>query len=322
MNLENLFETFEITEKRNEQTAVVGNEPIVFITSCYHRDKGKVYDFSDKEYGAITSLLESSKIPRGTYQFIPAIRIPNILEEDVTTEIYAESRELLYKDLEEADPKVIIPLGNIAMKTLLKKSGLFNKRGKEFRHEDIPVVPTFATNTLYEEPKVRGLFVQDVDNAYDKFILNKNKFEGSAYVLCKTLEEVDEKMDEVMKQPAVAIDIETTGLDYKLHTISTIAMSYQKGKAFTIPILHRESPFEGPDLSHIKNRLNELMGAKGIRKIFHHCQFDLKFLMNFGVCDIENVDDTKIMHSLLDENLPHGLMDLVKQYFPTELEKF
>jgi len=28
------------------------------------------------------------------------------------------------------------------------------------------------------------------------------------------------------------------------------------------------------------------------------------------------------MHSLIDENLPHSLMDLVKEYFPQELEKF
>ena len=44
--------------------------------------------------------------------------------------------------------------------------------------------------------------------------------------------------------------------------------------------------------------------------------------MTFGIEDFNNIGDTKIMHSLLDENLPHGLMDLVKEYFPQELEKF
>jgi len=44
--------------------------------------------------------------------------------------------------------------------------------------------------------------------------------------------------------------------------------------------------------------------------------------MNFGSTTFNNIEDTKIMHALIDENLPHGLIDLVKQYFPHELEKF
>ena len=72
----------------------------------------------------------------------------------------------------------------------------------------------------------------------------------------------------------------------------------------------------------IKDRLSSLMGNKDIEKIFHNCQFDIKFLMTFGINTFNNIGDTKIMHSLLDENLPHGLMDLVKEYFPQELERF
>ena len=64
------------------------------------------------------------------------------------------------------------------------------------------------------------------------------------------------------------------------------------------------------------------MANKSIEKIFHNCQFDIKFMKTFGINEFHNIGDTKIMHSLLDENLPHGLMDLVKEYFPQELEKF
>ena len=44
--------------------------------------------------------------------------------------------------------------------------------------------------------------------------------------------------------------------------------------------------------------------------------------MNFDVSVFKNIEDTQMIHSLIDENLPHGLMDLVKQYFPQELETF
>jgi len=61
---------------------------------------------------------------------------------------------------------------------------------------------------------------------------------------------------------------------------------------------------------------------KNKAKIFHNCKFDLKFLMNFDISVFKNIEDTQMIHSLIDENLPHGLMDLVKQYFPQELETF
>jgi ribonuclease D len=64
------------------------------------------------------------------------------------------------------------------------------------------------------------------------------------------------------------------------------------------------------------------MGSDKMVKIFHNCKFDLKFLMNWGIQDFKNIEDTQIIHSLVDENLPHGLKDLVKQYFPKELDTF
>jgi hypothetical protein len=55
------------------------------------------------------------------------------------------------------------------------------------------------------------------------------------------------------------------------------------------------------------------------KKVFHNAKFDLKFLINYGIYT-KNVWDTKIMHHLLDENMPKGLMDLTKLYFANELE--
>ena len=323
MDLEKLLENFDKDEKTKDYSATdVGDEKIVFITSCQYRERGSLYDFNDHEYTAVTALLEKTGVPQGSYQFIPAIRQPNITEEDLTTPDFHEHRPFLYKDLDEIQPDLIIPLGNIALKTLLKKSGIYNKRGKEFEYEGCPVVPTYSSDLVFLEPKLRKLFVQDVNNAYDKFILNKNKFDGTGYVLCKTIEEFNQQMDLAEQHSYLGADIETTGLDFKKHEMSTIAFSYGENKAFTVPINHRESPFDDVDKELIRQRLSALMANKNIEKIFHNCQFDIKFMKTYGIHEFHNIGDTKIMHSLLDENLPHGLMDLVKEYFPQELEKF
>ena len=323
MDLEKIIESFDKDEKTKDYSSTdVGDEKIVFVTTCQYRERGSLYDFNDHEYGIISSLLDQTNIPKGHYQFIPAIREPNTVEDDLTTADYNTHRPFLFADLEEINPELIIPLGNVALKTLLKKSGLFNKRGREFTYEECPVVPTYSSDLVFLEPKLRKLFIQDVNNAYDKFILDKNKFDGSKYVLCQTIEEFNEQMDIAEQYTALGCDIETTGLDFKKDEMSTIAIASGEQQAFTVPINHRESPFDDKDKKIIKERLAALMANKSIEKIFHNCQFDIKFMKTFGINEFHNIGDTKIMHSLLDENLPHGLMDLVKEYFPQELEKF
>ena len=323
MSLDKLLENFDKDEKSKDYSSNdVGDEKIVFITTSQYRERGSLYDFNDHEHSIVSTLLDKTSLPDGHYQFVPAIREPNTCEDDLTTSDYNEHRPFLYKDLEEINPTLIIPLGNVAMKTLLKKSGLFNKRGREFEYEGCPVVPTYSSDLVFLEPKLRKLFVQDINNAYDKFILNKNKFDGTGYVLCKTIDEVKEQMKLASQYDVLGVDIETTGLDFKKDVMSTIAFSYGESQAFTLPIYHRESPFDDVDMKVIKKELSDLIKNKNIEKVFHNCQFDIKFLMSFGIKTFNNIGDTKIMHSLLDENLPHGLMDLVKEYFPQELEKF
>ena len=160
MDLDKVLQKFEKDEKSKDYSSTdVGDEKIVFITTCQYRERGSLYDFNDHEYGIVSTLLKETNVPNGHYQFIPAIREPNISEDDLETSDYNTHRPFLYTDLETVNPELIIPLGNVAMKTLLKKSGLFNKRGKEFEYEGCPVVPTYSSDLVFLEPKLRKLFV-------------------------------------------------------------------------------------------------------------------------------------------------------------------
>ena len=100
MDLEKIIESFDKAEKAVEYSAKdVGDEKIVFITTCQHREQGRLYDFSDHEYAVITSLLEKTNVPKGHYQFIPAIREPNTLADDLKTADYNTHRPFLFTDL-------------------------------------------------------------------------------------------------------------------------------------------------------------------------------------------------------------------------------
>ena len=326
MSLDSLLNSFENDEKKQVHREEVGMEKIVFIHDSYRQKYGKTYAFDDEEYGILNTLLAKTNVPPSSYQFIPAIGGFNMREDDVTTEVMHAHRDSLEEDLKAIGPTLIIPLGNLAFKTLTKKSGVSSKRGKEFHvdidGEVIPVVPTLHPFSLYSEPKLRRLFVQDVDNAYDKFVLNVNKFDSSPYELVTEVDRYEELINESLKHDAVAMDLETNGLDFKLGKIMTIGISFGERQGFVIPIYHSESQFIEKDIIRIKELTQRLISNENVVKIFHNSKFDIKFLMNWGITDFNNIEDTQIMHALVDENLPHSLMDLVKQYFPHELEKF
>jgi ribonuclease D len=46
--------------------------------------------------------------------------------------------------------------------------------------------------------------------------------------------------------------------------------------------------------------------------------FDLKFLKRYGVDEVYNVYDTKLLQHLYKEDVPKSLADLVYYYFPEE----
>jgi len=299
---------------------------IVFVHDSFHRENGITYEFTEEEFGVLSHLLEKTKLPANSYQFVASIKSYGLREDDVSTAMLTKHREYLYEDLDSIVPTLIIPLGNLPMKAVIKKSGIYNKRGKEFPfplggHSNIPVVPTFHPVSLYLEPKLRHLFIQDINNAYEKFILDANKQSDTGYVLCDTLDSVEEQFELIKHDKEIAVDLETTGLDYKKDKIQTIGIATDSA-VFILPLYHKDSPFVESEIAFIREKMATLCADETKAKIFHNCKFDLKFLMNFEISDFKNIEDTQMIHSLIDENLPHGLMDLVKQYFPQELETF
>jgi uracil-DNA glycosylase family 4 len=324
MNIDEILESFEKTENTHHET--VGSEHIMLIHDSCVNQRGQVFSFRDTEYGILTQLIEKTKLQPDEYQFVAAIKSLGVTEKDATTEMIHQNRPHLEENIKSANPDLIFVLGNLAMKTLLRKSGISNKRGKEFwidvDGKNIPVVPLFHPFSLYSEPKLRSLFVQDIDNAYDKFILKKNKLADSTYELHNDLDSAMEAMAFAQTKDMVSIDIETTGLDYKKDKITSLGIATGEREAFVIPLYHRESELSDDDIARVRDSFISLLENPSIGKIFHNCKFDLKFLKNWGVSTFNNIHDTQIMHSLVDENKPHALMDIVKEHWPRELEEF
>jgi len=294
--------------------------PVLFLSDSLNYRLGTITPFSKAEIALIDECYKES------YQLAASVKCPSVKEADMNPNNMNLCRVHLEATIDKVKPKLVFPCGNLAMKMLIKKSGITSKRGKSYEfttalgHRCI-VVPIFHPYSCIKEPRHTVLFRTDIQNAYEKYVLGKTSEGDFKYKVLTKIEEVQALADQLMgSDMTLAADIETTGLNFLKDSIMSIALTSHED-TWVIPLDHKDSPFKKGEESYATawKCLRQILENPKNKKVFHNAKFDLKFLINYGIYT-KNVWDTKIMHHLLDENMPKGLMDLTKLYFANELE--
>lgn len=123
--------------------------------------------------------------------------------------------------------------------------------------------------------------------------------------------------------PAVAMDIETSGLDLAVDRMATIQVY---NPAYGIEVVRLQEGQGVPD------NLAELLEITTVAKIFHYAPFDLGFIMRDWRIFPESIKDTRIAATMLDprrerfwnparQKYDLGLAALVYYYYGVELNK-
>tara|TARA_R110002153_G_scaffold66847_2_gene178373 strand:+ start:993 stop:2015 length:1023 start_codon:yes stop_codon:yes gene_type:complete len=293
---------------------------VLFLSDSLKYRLGEISCFSKPEIALINDCYKES------YQLAASVKCPSVKEADMSPSNMKLCRAHLEATIDKVKPKLVFPCGNLAMKMLIKKSGITNKRGKSYDYttnggHSCIVVPIFHPYSCIKEPRHTVLFRADIKNAYEKYVLGKKSEGNFSYKVLTKIEEVQDLAARLGNSTeTIASDLETTGLNFLKDSIMSISFSTQDG-TWVIPLDHKDSPFrkgEEPYDATWKS-LKQILESPTCRKVFHNAKFDLKFLINYGI-HTRNVWDTKIMHHLLDENMPKSLMDLTKLYFANELE--
>lgn len=121
-----------------------------------------------------------------------------------------------------------------------------------------------------------------------------------------------EELLKIRNDKVVAIDTETTGLDFKIHKLCTIQL-YSASCSIIIRY----------DNGTKYNNLINLLLDDSILKIFHNAVFDVSFLMNnLKIDDVKNLACTKISSKLI-HGLGHNnsLKSLLKEYLGISIDK-
>jgi len=298
----------------------IESSDVLFLSDSFSYRFGDTSPFSDKENALIRECFPHAAV------FSASVKCPSVREADMSPDNMKLCRQHLDRTIDQVKPSLVFVCGNLAMKMLIKKSGITDKRGKSFEYTSenehtCTVVPIFHPYSVIKEPRHRLLFETDIRNAYEKYVLGKTHEGQLKYEVLMDIQEVIKLAYDLKDtDETLAMDIETTGLNFLTDSIQTIAISSRKTN-WVIPCDHKDSPFKKgePDYEKLWRNIRAILENPKNKKVFHNAKFDLKFLMNYGIYT-KNVWDTKIMHHFLDENLPKSLMDLVKLYFPTELE--
>ena len=297
--------------------------PVLFLADSFKHRHGKLSAFSKKDLALIEGLYPEKA------QFSAAVKCPAVREADMTPGNMKLCRQHLDATIEKVKPRLVYVCGNLAMKMLIKKSGITNKRGSSYEFTTSSgfsciVVPIYHPYAVLKEPRHRYLFETDIKNAYEKYVLGKKATSNFSYVVATTIEEVEDiavKLADTSE--TIAVDIETTGLNFLTDKIQTISFT-APDQTYVIPLDHKDSPFKRQAfglvyVDRVWGIVRSILENPKNKKVFHNAKFDLKFLLNHGI-NTKNVWDTKVMHHFVNETAPKSLMDLVKLYFADELE--
>jgi len=126
-------------------------------------------------------------------------------------------------------------------------------------------------------------------------------------------DDLDEQgFEHALRAGTVAIDIETTGLDWRHERIGTVQMQVE-GTTYVIRV-NGSVPYH----------LRAIVEDASIRKVLHHAMFDLRFLAHHWGVVPANIACTKIASKLADSDVPcaeHSLAPLLRRHLGVELDK-
>jgi len=337
-NLENLFDEFDvcgqntdcqgcsILEKNKPIHSVMDYETlpqadILFLSDSIKYSFGQTSAFKRQEIDDVITLA-TSMMDKDTVAFAASVKCPGVKESDMSPDNMNICRKHLSDTVDHVKPLLIFACGNLAMKMLLKKSGITNKRGKAFEYTTESgfcsiVVPLFHPFSIIKEPSHKYLFDMDIKNAYDMYIAHKEQSSDFKYKLITSFDELDEYNYLIDTDNPIAVDIETTGLNFLTDDILTVAISCGEDN-IVLPLDHNDSPIQDGEKFAVIKWLSLVSSNPNNKKALHNSKFDQKFLLRYGI-RFKNVWDTKIMHHFINETSPKGLKDLVKMYFPQEL---
>ena len=116
-------------------------------------------------------------------------------------------------------------------------------------------------------------------------------------------------LQNLLKQPSVCFDTETTGLDPLVAELVGIAFSWEAGKGFYIPFPEAKS-----EAQKLIEELKPFFENETIEKIGQNLKYDIKVLAKYNVKVKGKLFDTMLAHYLINPDMRHNMDVLAETY--------
>lgn len=238
------------------------------------------------------------------------------------------AKEQLDQWIEAYEPKAILLVGAIALELLTDEKGIDNFRLSDHRYKDVSLIACYSPaylergskggSTPEERYHVWLNDIADCCNIADKYYLTKSEFKLNTYKTISTIDEVKELIEYCKARETCSFDVEATGLSFWKHKIVTLAISFQFGSSYVIPIYHKDSPFNDDQIKEIFALLSrDVFNNPNIVKYGQNTQYDMGMIAYHGVKFSGLIHDLKTIVHLLDENRKgYGLKAIAAELYP------
>ncbi len=138
---------------------------------------------------------------------------------------------------------------------------------------------------------------------------------NKSYKCITTKKDLKKVIKEASKSDTVAIDTETTGLDYIDSELVGISISFNAGEGFYIPIKHNDESIIQLPLEDVINALKPLLESSEKKIIGQNIKFDKNILMKYGLKIASIKNDTMMMSYVLDASATRHNLDALASYY-------
>jgi DNA polymerase-1 len=259
--------------------------------------------FAGKAGRLLDSLLDAAGLDRRRLFITNAVHCRPPENRKPTTAEIETCHQYLKRELDYVKPKLILALGNVALRSLLGKQApnVTSARGRVFTLNGARVVGTYHPAAALRTPYLAELIIDDFKRAlrhlqrtpsarptYNYTLVDSKNFTAISSMLLQTAE-------------PIALDIETTALDmYDPHQrLLSFALSPQKGEAYCFLVHHNKATLRHDQLERF---LTVLFMERPV--IGHNVKFDLRWIYQTFNIKPYAARDTRVMLHLLDENYP------------------
>ena len=138
---------------------------------------------------------------------------------------------------------------------------------------------------------------------------------NSSYMCISSADQLKKIVKEASKAKTIAIDTETTGLDYMDTDLVGISLSYKAGEAYYIPIKHLDDTVNQLHQDLVLDILRPILETSKNKIIGQNIKFDRNVLAKYGIRISSIKNDTMMMSYVLDASATRHNLDALSSYY-------